>query len=135
MKLFLKPLFTSMIILSMALVSCELDDDIEIPVGDYRDKFLGRWSVSDNEQKINYEVNITNDPNNSTMVFISNFAGSGSAAKALAVGNSLVVESQTVGSNWQVSGTGTYRNANRLDFPYSLTIGGNQESRFALFTK
>jgi hypothetical protein len=135
MKTLFKPLFVILVTLSFSLASCELDDGIEFPDNDYRDKFLGRWIVSDNELKINYEVTISYDPNNSSMVRISNFAGSGDAARALAVGSSLVIEQQTIGQNWSVSGTGSYRNSGRIDFPYSLTIGGHQESRMALFTK
>lgn len=116
------------------LSACELDDDISLD-DDPRDKFTGTWSVSDREMKLNYEVSITRDPNNSVMVYLSNFAGSGDRAHALAVGSSLVIESQTIGTNWIVSGTGTYRNSGLMEFPYTLVISGNQEKRSARFSR
>jgi hypothetical protein len=135
MKTVLKPFYVVAIAITFLVSSCILDEDVDPTPTDPIEKFLGSWSVSDNEMKLNYEVTISRDPNNSTMVLLSNFAGSGGSAKALAVGSSLVVESQTIGQNWLVSGTGTYRNTSRIDFPYALTIGGNQESRSAIFTR
>ncbi len=135
MKIRFNLLAVLLLSLSFAVTSCILDDDLEPTPNDPIEKFLGSWSVTDNELKLNYEVSITRDPSNTTMVRLSNFAGSGGTARALAVGSSLVIEAQTIGSNWLVSGTGTYRNTGRMDFPYSLTIGGNQESRNALYTR
>lgn len=134
MKTVLKPFYVISLAIAFLVSSCILDEDVD-PTTDPLDKFLGSWSVSDNELKLNYEVTISRDPNNSTMVLMSNFAGSGGSAKALAVGSSLVVESQTIGQNWLVNGTGSYRNTSRIDFPYALTIGGSQESRSAIFTR
>jgi hypothetical protein len=135
MKTKLKPFTLIAAAILLLVSSCILDEDVDPNPTDPIEKFLGTWSASDNELKLNYEVQISRDPNNSTMVLISNFADSGSAAKALAVGGSLVIESQTIGNNWLVSGTGTYRNTGRIDFPYSLTIGGSQEGRSAIFTR
>lgn len=127
-------LFTGVII---ALGSCQLDEDIDIPGGndDNITRLLGTWSVLDNSLKLNYEVRVERDLSNSSQVVLRNFAGSGSAAKALVVGSSLIVEDQVVGSNWLVSGSGSYRNSGRMEFTYSLTIGGQNEQRSAIFTR
>lgn len=128
-----KRVFVFIFSLVFVLGACELDDIA--PDDDPRDKFTGTWSVTDHELKLNYEVTITNDPNNSVMVYLSNFAGSGARAHALAVGSSLVIETQTIGANWIVSGTATYRNSGLIEFPYSLVISGSQEERMARFTR
>lgn len=135
MKTVSKPFYVVVFAFVFLFSSCILDEDVDPTPTDPIDKFLGSWSVSDNEMKLNYEVIISRDPNNSTMVLLTNFAGSAGSAKALAVGSSLVIESQTIGQNWLVSGTGSYRNTSRIDFPYALTIGGSQESRNAIFTR
>jgi hypothetical protein len=123
--------------LVLTLGSCQLDEEIDIPGGndDNITRLLGKWGVSDNALKLNYEVTVERDPSNSTQVVLRNFAGSGSAAKALVVGSSLVVEDQVVGSNWLVSGSGVYRNSSRMEFTYSLTISGSGEQRSAIFTR
>jgi len=121
----------------IGLSSCALDDEIDIPGGDSdnRTMFLGSWSVSDNALKLNYEVTIDRDNSNSAMVVLRNFAGSGSSASGLVVGKSIVVESQRIGQNWQVNGSGSYKNDKRLDFNYTLQIGGSSEGRQAIFTR
>ena len=115
--------------------SCELDEDIDPDADDPAAIFLGSWSVSDNATKLNYTVNIQKNPNNSPEVLIQNFAGSGDQARALVTGNTLTLTSSNIGNNLSISGSGIYKNSSRIDFNYSLTIAGDQESRFALFTR
>lgn len=118
--------------------SCALDDEIDIPGGDSdnRTKFLGSWSVSDSEGlKLNYEVTIDRDNSNSAMVVLRNFAGSGSSASGLVVSNTIVIESQRIGPDWQVSGEGSYKSDKRLDFTYTLQVGGSTEERQAIFSR
>jgi len=121
----------------LAFGGCALDDEIDIPGGDTDavNKYLGSWSVTDNASKLNYEVTIDRNTMNSSMVILRNFAGSGANADGLVVSNSLIVEGQVIGDGWTVSGTGRYINENRLNFPYSLEIGGNIESRVATFSR
>lgn len=110
--------------LVLTLGSCQLDEEIDIPGGndDNITRLLGKWGVSDNALKLNYEVAVERDPSNSTQVVLRNFAGSGSAAKALVVGSSLVVEDQVVGSNWLVSGSGVYRKIPLEDLAYAKNL-------------
>lgn len=115
--------------------SCELDEAIDPDDDDPAAIFLGSWSVSDNATKLNYTVSIQKNPNNSTEVLIQNFAGSGDQARALVTGKTLTLTSSNIGNNWSISGSGVYKNDSRIDFNYSLTIAGDQESRFALFSR
>jgi hypothetical protein len=121
------------LILSISLFGCTEDTDLPTDV-DPVEKFLGTWNVSDNALKINYEVNIVKSTSNSSMVILNNFADSGDAAEGLVAGNSIVVSYQEVGQNWYINGNGTYTSASRLDFNYSLDIGGSQENRRAVFS-
>lgn len=128
-------LMLTVIVFTMS--GCALDEDIDIPGGndDAITKYLGNWSVTDNGMKLNYEVTIERSQTNSSMVIIRNFAGSGSSADGLVVSNSVIVEEQVTGNNWIVSGTGDYKNNSRIDFQYTLTIGGQSEVRQAIFTR
>lgn len=121
----------------LALGGCALEDEIDIPGGDTDavNKYLGSWSVTDNATKLNYEVTIDSNAMNSSMVILRNFAGSGANADGLVVSNSLIIEGQVIGDGWIVSGTGHYVNENRINFPYTLEIGGNIESRSATFSR
>lgn len=120
--------------LSLVLPSCNLDEEIG-PDTDPIEKYLGSWSVRDNELKVNYTVSISRNPSNSTEVRIQNFAASGGTATALVVGNTLTLTSSVIGNGWQVSGTGIYKNSSRLEFTYNLVVSGSAENRFALFTR
>lgn len=116
------------------LNGCAVDDGIT-PIGDPIDAYIGTWKVSDNELKVNYEVNIVRNPSNSSEVLINNFAGSGGAARALVTGKTLTLTSTVVGNNWLISGSGQLKTASRIDFYFNLTISGSLDKRFAIYTK
>jgi hypothetical protein len=120
---------------SVSFTGCVLDEEIDPNDSDPQAIFLGNWNVNDNETKVNYEVEIRRNPSNSTEVLLENFAGSGGTASALVTGKTLTLISPVVGNNWFISGSGVYKTSSRIDFNYSLTIGGNREERFALFTR
>ncbi len=123
----------SIFLMVIGFSACAPDSNIPPDGVDPIDKFLGTWNVSDNATKINYEVTIERSTSNTTLVILSNFAGSGDVAVGLVAGNSIVLNYQQIGQNWFVIGNGTFINANRLDFRYTLEIGGNQEDRIAIF--
>ncbi|MDO8899530.1 MAG: hypothetical protein Q7V19_17895 [Bacteroidales bacterium] len=131
------PLYQAILLVFIifSFTGCVLDDDIDPNTDDPQAIYIGTWSVSDNETKINYQVSISRNPSNSTEVLLQNFAGSGSTATALVTGKTLTLTSPVIGNNWAISGSGVYKNSSRIDFTYSLTIGGNRENRFALFTR
>jgi hypothetical protein len=131
----MKILFRALVLLIIIGVS-SCAEDTEFPIDqDELEKFIGIWSVSDNALKINYEVNIERSATNTSKVILNNFAGSGDAAEGLVAGKSIVISYQEVGQSWYVNGTGTYVSDSRLDFNYTLDIGGNEEERRAVFTK
>ncbi len=102
-------------------------DDIE--------KYIGTWNVSDQASRLNYNVTITANPSNSAEILLNNFADLNSAAVGLVVGNSVVIDGQSLGSNYTVNGSGSYVNGGKLVFDFSLNDGIDIESRVATFTK
>ncbi|MBU2554549.1 MAG: hypothetical protein KKF98_08845 [Bacteroidetes bacterium] len=121
-----------MVSVMLFFASCIPDDNSDLnPV----DKFLGTWSVSDNAVRLNYQVTISSNPLNSAEVLMSNFADLGKSAVGLVVGNTIVVEGQTLVGNYLVSGTGSYVSDSRLNFNYELNDGIDVETRQATFSK
>jgi hypothetical protein len=115
--------------------SCSEDDPI-IEV-DPRDGFLGVWKVNEDCQRLNYDVNITYDPDNSVQVLIENFVNPGPGydpVTALIVGDKIFVSQQVTGDNWTVSGEGNLVN-NRIEWEYELIIGGNKLECTASYTR
>lgn len=102
-------------------------DDIE--------KFLGTWKVNDQDARLNYNVSIIANPSNSAEILLNNFANLGSSAVGLVVGNSVVIDSQPLGSGYSVSGSGSYINKGKLEFNFDLNDGIDTDSRVAVFTK
>ena len=103
------------------------DDPIE--------KYLAIWQVSDQPARLNYEVLIERNPSNSTEILLKNFADLGGTAIGLVVGNSVIIDKQTVKSGYQVEGTGTYIGSFKLQFDYELDDGIDLEKRKSIFTK
>ncbi len=105
------------------------DDDDPI------DKYLGTWQVSDQPARLNYEVFIERNPSNSTEIFLKNFADMGGTAVGLVVGNSVIIDKQTVTSGYQVEGTGTYVGSAELRFNYELDDGIDLEKRKSVYSR
>jgi len=113
--------------------ACAVEDDNN--TADPIDKFLGTWNVSDQPGRINYTVSIVKNPSQSVNVLLNNFADMGESANGLVVGNTIVIDKQDVGNDFQSNGTGTYESANQLVFIYILDDGIDQENRKAIFTR
>ncbi len=123
------------LLMVVLLSGCALDEEV-LPEDDAVSAYLGVWSVIDNELKtLNYEVVISKNPANSAEILLDNFAQSGDAAVGLVTGNTVTIVNQTIGNGWSVSGTGRYISSSRLEFTYSLTIGGDATNNSAIFTK
>ena len=105
----------------------EDDDPIE--------KYLGTWKVSDQAARLNYEVIIQRNLSNSTEILLVNFADLGGTAVGLVVGNSVVIDKQTITSGYQVEGTGSYISSSELRFNYELDDGIDLEKRKGVFTR
>ena len=103
------------------------EDDIE--------KYIGTWNVSDQAVRINYTVSIVANPSNSAEILLNNFADLNTSAVGLVVGNSVIIDEQSLGSNYFVNGSGSYINSGKLEFNFALNDGIDNESRVAVFTK
>ena len=120
-------LFGMVIMSSCEVISDDTSDDIE--------KYYGTWHVNDEASKLNYVVTISANPSNSAEILLDNFADLSSSAIGLVVGNSVVVDYQSLGSDYSVNGTGSYVNSGKLKFDFVLDDGIDSESRTAIFTK
>ncbi len=101
-------------------------------------KFLGTWKVNESCRKMNYNVEIQQDPGNSAQVLINNFGNPGAGydpAVGLVVSNTVTVASQTIGTGWTVSGTGTYQSDGSMSWNYTLIIPPNSYSCSSTFTR
>ncbi len=112
---------------SCAITTEDESDDIE--------KYTGTWSVSDQSARINYSVTITANPSNSAEILLNNFADLGTTAVGLVIGNSVVIDNQSLGSDYSVDGDGHYINSGKLEFNFNLNDGIDNEVRVAIFTK
>ena len=121
-----------LLIFAIGFVGCETTtaDDT-----DPREKYYGTWQVSDQPARLNYEVIINPNPSNSAEVLLKNFTDLGGTATGLVVGNSIVIDKQTIANEYQVDGTGTYIKSSELRFEYNLDDGIDDEKRKAWFTK
>ena len=122
----------AIIIIFLITTSCV---DTAIDEQDEITKYLGTWNVSDQSARINYTVTIEANPSNSTEILINNFADLGTKAYVLVVGNSLVIDSQPLGSDYTVSGSGGYLTSGKLQIDFDLNDGIDNEVRIAVFTK
>jgi len=114
------------------LSSCEVTSDDNL---DDIEKYYGTWNVNDQASKLNYVVIISANPSNSAEILMNNFADLNSSAVGLVVGNSVVIDNQSLGSDYSVNGSGSYINSGKLEFNFSLDDGIDIESRTAIFTK
>jgi len=101
-------------------------------------KFLGTWHVNEPKSGLNYEVDISRHviyPK--TKVHLSNFANLGGTIEGDVVGNTILITNEQPGDpDYTVKdGTGTFVNANRLDFTFTLDDGIETDVRDAVFTK
>ncbi len=123
-------------LLVLQIMACTTTDNTD--PGDPVTKFLGTWKVTETCQRMNYNVDIQQDPGNSTQVLIYNFGNPGAGydpAVGLVVSNTINVDSQTIGTGWTVSGTGTYQSNGTISWVYALIVPPNNYSCTATFSK
>jgi hypothetical protein len=115
-------------ILALHVPAClPIDEDVDPddPVA----KFLGVWKVNETCSRMNYNVEILQDPGNSAQVLIYNFGNPGTGydpAVGLVVSNTINVFAQTIGEGWTVNGTGTYQSGGNISWNYTLIIQPNE---------
>lgn len=113
--------------------SCQTDD-LGDP-GDDVSKFIGTWSVSDQPARVNYQVKIERDPVYEDQVYLQNFADAGGSAVGRVIGNTIVIDKQAIGSDYNAEGSGQYEKSDRLVFEFDLDDGIDSEGRVATYTK
>jgi hypothetical protein len=116
-------------------VSCEPDDTTGTDPDDPRNDYVGVWHFTELNKKKDglnqsYIVTITLDPNNSSQVLLDNFCNPGNSDNT-AVGtvttNQVVVSSQPLSNGWTVAGSGKLSGADKMNWNYSMIIGGDIE--------
>ncbi len=101
-------------------------------------KFLGTWHVADKSTRLNYDVTISRHKvYTKTKVYLTNFADFGGRMEGDVVGNTILLHNQPTGdSDYTIDdGTGTWVNASKLDFLYTLNDGIDAKVHNAIFTK
>jgi hypothetical protein len=137
----MKPVSVSIsILLAIILVSFySCGDTFDLNGGgsntDNVSKFIGTWHVSDQSARLNYDVVIKRDPNDSTSIILENFADMRGAADGMVVGNTVVISPQSIGEGMMCEGSGNYLSASELKFDFVLDDGIDSESWVAFFSK
>jgi hypothetical protein len=124
------------IIIITSFYACE--DTFDLPGGGSADnvnKFLGTWHVSDQAGRLNYDVVIKRNSNDSTAVILENFADMGGSAVGFVAGSTVVISNQSIGGGMMSEGSGQYLSASELKFNFVLDNGIDIESRVAFFSK
>ena len=120
--------------LTAALAGCSKDSGTTPDPG--RAAFLGKWNVS--PTKLTYEVTISEDPNSSNGVFISNFALIGTSyppAGAVIKGTTITLDAgQVIGSGITVNGSGTL-SGTKILWKYTTFDGADLTNVSETYTK
>ena len=124
----------SLVLFLSLFISCQTDP-IDYPSSDDVEKFLGSWNVNDQSARLNYQVTIVRDPVYEDQVYLQNFADAGGSAVGRVIGNTIVIDKQAVGNDYNAEGSGHYEKSDRLVFDFDLDDGIDSESRVATFSK
>jgi hypothetical protein len=126
-------------VIFLILGACvDSDDTTPSPTPDVRDKFVGNWSVNnENCGKNKYLVTISKDPDMAERVLIFNFgfSNSGEPDTAIISGNTITLYPQFNSEGWEIKGSGNYNNSGDINWSYSLLISGTLENCTATYVK
>ena len=139
MKTTAKFLIALLMITLVFFSSCTTDNPTPSPT-DPRANYTGTWSVSENWNKLAYEVKITNDAGSSTGVYIDNFANSGTGIKTHATisGSTISITSppQTLSNGWVIeTGSGYLQGTIKINWNYVFDDLATQYMATAVYTK
>jgi hypothetical protein len=130
--------FFSIILVAAFVTSCEVAQEYSNP----RDKLEGSWKGNDTPLKSTmdyYDVYITPDPDDSTMIFIDGFNGLGLdvTAHAKLSGMTITLDGIKNADGYTFKGSGVVSsNYKEIDWNYSTDIGdGILDKYTAVFTK
>lgn len=130
--------FFILIFFALLLASCTEDPNNIFPQDD-RDQFLGIWNVNETCNRLPYQVNIINDPSNSSQVIITNFWLMGSYEKApyaIVAGSNIVIPQQYIfnDESTSVKGSGTL-NKEKIEWEYTVNDGADLYTCVATYEK
>lgn len=132
---------TKLFLLLIALLALQMPACLpeEEENGDPVEKFLGQWKVTETCNRMNYNVEIVNDPSASDQVLIHNFGNPGPGydpVVGVVVGNNIYVDNQTTGEGWTITnGTGYYNSlTDKIEWDYTLTIPPNEYNCSATYS-
>jgi hypothetical protein len=114
------------------------DDTTPSPIPDIRDKFVGNWSVNnENCGKSKYLVTMEKDLASNDRVLLYNFGFSSAteADTAIVSGNTITLYPQTNSEGWDIEGIGNYNDTGDINWTYSLLISGTLENCSATYVK
>jgi hypothetical protein len=139
MKTKMRFILTLAMITLVIITSCTSESPTPSPT-DPRASFIGAWGVSENWNKLAYEVTITNDANSSTGVYIDNFANSGVGVKTFAIiaGSAISISPlpQGLSNGWVIeSGSGYIQGTTKINWAYVFNDLATQYSATAVYTK
>jgi hypothetical protein len=120
------------------LAGCAKESTTDPATGDSRSKFIGNWLVSEQWNKLTYEVTISADNATSDGVFITNFsdAGTGISAYAFIQGNSITLtQDEHLSNGWVVNGGGTLSGTTKITWSYTRNDGADLIYATAVYTK
>ncbi len=117
-----------LVLVSISFSSCE--DVLDLLTDDPRDAFVGSWKVAEVNtlkyyEPVTYFVSIEKSPEDSTIVFISNFydIGDNIEVEAIVSGGDISIQGQTV-SGFAIDGSGSIAfNDKTIDWSYSVDHG------------
>ncbi len=119
------------LVIILSFFSCtETDND-----SDDIQRFVGTWTVDEQEARLNYQISIIRNPSNSAEILIKNYANLGLSAKALIVGSSAVIDQQSLGSGYSTSGSGSLLNSKKLVINFALDDGIDKKDYVATCTR
>lgn len=130
-----------LIFILTAFVSCTIDDPAEPDTDDIRDKFLGTWRFNETPAARNvdasYTVTISYDESNSSQVILRNFANAGGnfSAYGIVTSSRITIPAQEMAPGFEVEGSGLMTSSTSMNWEYTITAGGDEESFTALATK
>ncbi len=133
--------FTSLLILTTALIACEeeIDPDYEL-----RDEYIGEWICNENSNlygSSTYSVTISKSSDSIAYIEIQNFYNTGQSSVAIAevFENSILIENQimtTSTGSLEISGSGSANSDfTSFELVYQVKDGGETDQASAEFTR
>ncbi len=123
-------------ILITFLAECTPDSTEDPNPSDPRQKFLGTWLVQETgKKKLTYQVNISENPSNTSEVLISNFYNFGIKPYAIVTSGTITMPVQSFASQGiQVNGSGEY-STNRIQWIYYVNNGADLDTIVSVYSK